>query len=156
VVKLSSFSLSVSKVINAPLPFVYAWCTDFKEDDYRITGEKKKISILEKKQNRYIISVVDKHGRRPLNAAKVVTLKPPNAWHLDWIGDEDDELADYRLSPVGKRGTRLMVRFKVKNKIPTAANRAQWEKHANYVWDKYVAALERDFSRVRVKARSRL
>jgi hypothetical protein len=152
--KLGSFSLFVSKVIDAPLRFVYAWCTDFREDDYKITGEKKKISILEKTKNRYIISVTDKTGRKPLNAAKVVTLKPPNSWHLDWIGDEDDEFADYRLSHLGKRNTRLSVTFKVKNKRPTAASRVQWTKHANDVWDKYAAALERDFySKARGRAR---
>jgi hypothetical protein len=150
--KLPSFSLSVAKVIRAPLPFVYAWCTDFREDDHKITGERKKISVLEKRKTRYIISVRDDKGRSPSYAAKIVTLQPPNAWHLDWIGDEDDENADYRLSRV-RHGTRLNVRFNVKSKVRNAANKVEWKRHANYVWDKYVAALEHDFSKGRRSAR---
>jgi hypothetical protein len=151
--KLPAFSLTLSKIFNAPVKFVYDWCTDFREDDYKITGEKKKISILEKTRNRYIISVRTLNGKS-LNAAKVVTLKPPNAWHLDWIGDEDDEFADYKLSKVGKRKTQLSVTFRVRNKMEIAANKVQWTKHANAVWDKYARQLERDYTRSRMRSRT--
>jgi hypothetical protein len=37
----------VSRVINAPLKFVYDWCTDFRENDNKIPGSRTRI-ILQK------------------------------------------------------------------------------------------------------------
>ena len=141
------FDCSVSRVINAPISFVYGWCTDFREDDNRITGEKKRIAILERARNRFIMSVRYKSHGKAMHAARVVTLRPPYSWHLDWIGDEDNETGDYRLTRLGNRKTKLNVTFRVRNNIPTAPGSREWEKHANSVWDKYVSALERDYQK---------
>jgi hypothetical protein len=40
--------IRVSKTINAPLRYVYEWCTDFREDDPQITGSKSQRKVLEK------------------------------------------------------------------------------------------------------------
>ena len=32
--------IRVSKTINAPLRYVYDWCTDYRETDPQITGSK--------------------------------------------------------------------------------------------------------------------
>jgi hypothetical protein len=144
--RLRAFSCSVSKTINAPLPFVYSWCTDFREDDDKITGAKSRISILQRTKTRFIISVKYKNDGKTMSAAKIVSLMPPNAWHLDWIGDEHNETGDYRLTGLGNRGTRLNITFRVQNKAPTAPGRVEWSRHANAVWDEYVAALERDYN----------
>jgi hypothetical protein len=138
------FQVSVSREINAPLSFVYAWCTDFRENDPKITGQKRRISILERNAQRIIMSVrYTSHGRI-MTAARIVTFKPPNAWHLDWIGDEHDETGDYELTSLRSRKTRLTVTFKVKNKNPKSLARLAFLKNINEVWDKYVAALEKD------------
>jgi hypothetical protein len=105
--RLRAFSCSVSKTINAPLPFVYSWCTDFREDDNKITGAKSRISILQRSRTRFIISVKYKNDGKTMSAAKIVSLMPPNAWHLDWIGDDDNETGDYRLTGLGNRGTSM-------------------------------------------------
>jgi hypothetical protein len=78
-----------------------------------------------------------------------VALHPPNAWHLDLAGQENDEIGDYRLTRLGQRKTRLDMTFKVKYKIIRAPTRQQESKQTNEVWDKYVAALERDYARSR-------
>jgi hypothetical protein len=141
------FTCFVSRTINAPLPFVYSWCTDFREDDNKITGAKSRISVLDRTETRFIISVKHKSKGKTFSAAKIVSLKPPNAWHLDWIGDEENETGDYRLTRLGNRKTRLNITFRVQNKVPTALGRVEWSKHANAVWDKYVAALEKDYNK---------
>jgi hypothetical protein len=140
---------SVSREINAPLSFVYAWCTDFRENDPKLTGQKRRISILERNAQRIIMSVkYTSHGRM-MTAARIVTFKPPNAWHLDWIGDEYDETGDYELTSFGVHKTRLTVTFKVKNKNRKSPARSAFLKNINEVWDKYVAALEKDYQSYR-------
>jgi len=82
-----------------------------------------------------------------MTAARIVTLKPPNAWYLDWIGDENDETGDYQLRSVGVRKTRLHATFKVNYKNHKSPTKLAFLKNLNKVWDKYVAALERDYAR---------
>ena len=86
-----------------------------------------------------------------MTAARIVTLKPPNAWHLDWIGDEHDETADYKLTSLKSHKTRLTITFKVKNKDPNFPARLAFLKNINEVWDKYVAALEKDHQSSRTR-----
>jgi len=80
-----------------------------------------------------------------MTAARIVTLKPPNAWHLDWIGDEYDETGDYRLRRVGVRRTRLDAAFKVDYKNRRAPSKLTFLKNIDELWDKYAAALESDY-----------
>ncbi len=70
---------TVSKNINAPLKFVYEWCTDFAEDDPKITGSKSQRIILEKTKNRavYVVNYKGADGERKFNV-NIVSLNPPN------------------------------------------------------------------------------
>jgi hypothetical protein len=81
------------------------------------------------------------------SAVDVVTFHPPRAWHLDFIGDEDDEVGDYVLTSLGPRKTRLDMSFTEHYKVRGAPTRAQDLKHTYEIWDKYVAALEKDYGR---------
>jgi hypothetical protein len=83
------------------------------------------------------------------SAVDVVTLYPPKAWHLDYVGDEDDEAGDYVLSSLGPRKTRLDMRFTEHYKVTAAPSKAQDIRHTHEVWDKYIAALEKDYARKR-------
>lgn len=84
------------------------------------------------------------HGR-VITAARIVTLKPPNAWHLDWIGDENEETGNYQLRSLGARKTRLHATFKVNYKYRRTTSKLVFMKNLNGMWDKYVAVLERDY-----------
>ncbi len=140
-----SFTVRVSRKIMAPLSFAYAWCTDFREDDPQISGQRRRIAILERAPNRLIMSARSERNGRIVTAARIVSLKPPNAWHLDWIGDEHNETGDYKLTRLSESTTRLNMTFKVHNKAPTASTKAAFVKEVNAVWDKYVPALESDY-----------
>ncbi len=137
----------VSKEINAPLRYVYEWCTDFHEDDPKITGSKSKRRIVEKTKKRavYVMIYEGADGKEKL-AVNYVTLKPPNAWSLEQFGEEDYETGEYRLKSLGKNRARIDMVFKEswKNiaKIPTIEEQVEG---TNRVWDRYVAALERDY-----------
>jgi hypothetical protein len=144
---MKTHSFRLSKTIHAPLPFVYDWCTDYRESDPKITKSKAKREILLKTKHRVIYTTAYKSGGRPKTAVNVVTLHPPKWWHLDFVGDEDEETGDYRLTKLGPRRTRLDMNFTEHYKIRAAPTKAQDLKHTHEVWDKYVAALEKDYTR---------
>jgi len=142
-----SHSFHVLKVIRAPLRFVFDWCTDYRDTDTQITGSKAKRKILMKSKHRVIYVTSYRNRGKQRNAVDIVTLFPPKGWHLDFVGDEDDESGDYVLASLGSRKTRLDMTFQEHYKIRNAPSKAADEKHTHEVWDKYVAALEKDYRR---------
>jgi len=132
-------------MINAPLKFVYNWCVDFREDDPKIWGSKTRRVILQKAKGRVIYMSTLRRRGTATSSVRIVTLKPLNAWHLDLVGQENDEIGDYRLTRLGPRKTRLDITFRVKYKIANAPTKEKDTEQTNEVWDKYVAALERDY-----------
>jgi hypothetical protein len=79
-----------------------------------------------------------------MTAARIVSLKPPDSWHLDWIGDEYLETGDYELTRLGDRRTRLKAVFRIEDD-PKTLKQSDFQKNGNAAWDKYVPALERDY-----------
>jgi hypothetical protein len=129
---------------------VYKWCTDFREDDNKITGSKNKRKILQKSPKRvvYVTTYFPKPGRSKVGV-NLVTLHPPNSWHLDFVGEEDDEIGDYHLTRLGPKKTQLDMRFFEKYKVRNAPAQAVDKKHTEELWAKYAAALEEDYAKTR-------
>jgi len=140
-------TVKVSKIINAPLRFVYDWCTDFREDDRKMIGSRRKRIILQKTKRRVVYNYIYRRRGKIRSAVNIVTLQPPKAWHLDSPGQDCDEIADYRLTTISPKKTRLDMTFKERYKISRAPTRAEDAKDLNEAWEKYVAALERDYAR---------
>jgi hypothetical protein len=145
----ASRSIRVSKIIHAPVRFVYNWCTDFRKDDNKLSGSKTKRIIIQKTKRRVIFISAFKWARRSRYGVQIVTLRPPNRWHLDYAGEEADEVGDYQLTELGPQRTRLDMTFKERYKIRGAPTRKEEIKQTNQVWDRYVAALEREYARSR-------
>ena len=141
-----SRTIHVSKIIKAPVGFVYNWCIDFREDDSKISGSKTRRIVLQKTKRRSVYISAFTWAGRSRYGVNVVTLRPPNRWHLDYVGEEADEIGDYRLTKLGPGRTRLDMTFKEKYKIRGAPTRKEEMKHTNEIWDRYVAALERDYA----------
>jgi hypothetical protein len=137
----------VSKTIRVPIAFVYSWCTDYRETDPKITGSKSKRRILLKTKQRAIYVSTYTSGGQPRSTVNVVTLHPPRSWHLDGIGDEIDANVDYVLTKLGRRKTRLDIAAAVHYKTHEVATKAQDAKEDSEVWDKYVAALEKEYGK---------
>jgi hypothetical protein len=137
----------VSKVINAPLRYTYEWCTDFREDDSKLTGSTSKRRIVEKTKKRavYVMVYQGADGKEKM-AVSYVMLKPPSAWSLEQFGEEDYETGEYRLKSLGKGKTRLEMVFKETwkdiAKIPTIEEQTDG---TNKAWDQFIAALESDY-----------
>lgn len=136
----------VTKTINAPLRFVYGWCTDYREDDNRITGSKTQFKILQKTKHRVIYLRTSERDGKPMIGVKMVTLRPPKSWYLDQVGEDEDAIGIYKLTRVGPEKTRLDMTFTEKYKISDAPSRKQDRNQTTQMWDKYVAALENDYA----------
>jgi hypothetical protein len=136
----------VAKTINAPLKFVYNWCTDYREDDNKLTGSKAQFKILQKTSRRVIyLRTVERDGKT-LIAVKMVTLRPPKGWNLDQVGEDENVIGVYRLTRTEPEKTKLDMKFTEKYKISDPPTKEQDRKQTDQMWDKYVAALEKDYA----------
>jgi len=144
-VKPINQTYKLSKKFNAPLDYVFKWCTDFREDDNKMVGSKTVRKILEKNRQRGIGRVRYKEGKGFAEGVRFVALHPPSAWHLDTCGD-GREVGDYKLTSLGKNKTRLQMRFTVTyDSKKDVEDRDEWEKDGDDHWTIYKKALEAEF-----------
>lgn len=137
----------ISKTFKAPKDFVFDWCTDFREDDYKMTGSTARRRFLERTKDRIIWVVKYKDGKRSVEGVRAVWLKPPNSWHLDTCGD-GRELGDYKLTELKNGKTRLDMIFNVTYDDPgEVESQVSWTKDANRNWSAYGKFLEQDYSK---------
>jgi hypothetical protein len=135
----------ISQKFDAPLDFVYSWCTDFREDDPKLVGSKTVRKIIEKSTERVIWRVRYKDGRGFQEGVRAVWLHPPSAWHLDTCGD-GREVGEYKLTRLGKSKTRLDMKFVVTYDSPKEVeDKKEWEADGKEHWKIYRKALEADF-----------
>ena len=136
----------VSKMINAPIKYVYDWATDFTEHDNSIWGGKYPKIILHKTRKNTIFAYYSKGADgKPKLAVRFVSLHPSTySWHLDYYGEEALETGEYKLTRLGTK-TRLNLIIKSKWKHGKGPSAKEFEKYANFVWMKYAEALEEDY-----------
>ena len=128
------------------MKFVFNWCTDFREDDPGLTGSKSQRKILEKTKKRAVYVSLYTGGDGNLKVGvNIVTLKSPVSWHLEFFGEEDDGIGEYKLVNLGKNKTKLNMVFKEKWKTETIPTIEEQVQSTSKVWNQYVAALEKDF-----------
>ena len=135
----------VSTTFRAPMDYVFQWCTDFREDDGKMTGSKAKKTFLERTGKRIVWVTNYKEKGKKKEGLRVVWLRPPDAWYLDTCGDQR-EIGEYRLSPKGKNKTRLDMKFQIgyesKDEVE---DRKKWEKDATEEWGIFRRYLEKDY-----------
>jgi len=135
----------LSETFDAPIDYVFAWCTDFREDDNKLIGSKTERTILEKTPERVVWRVRYKDGKGFAEGVRAVWLTPPNAWHLDTCGD-GREVGDYKLKALGKSKTRLDMKFLVTyDSKKEVEDKDEWEADGVKHWKIYKKALEADF-----------
>lgn len=144
--KAFSETYHVTETFNAPLGFVYKWCTDFREDDLKMVGSTTKRMILVRTK-RLVVWGTKLKGAKTYAGIRSVWLKPPNRWHLDAGGDKH-LTGDYRLTSIGKTRTRLDMNFtEISEDRRKVQSRKSWESETQEEWDAYVRYLERDYQR---------
>jgi hypothetical protein len=132
-----------------PKKFAYNWCTDFSTEDSNIVGAKFPRIMLEKTRKRAVYAgyKVGQDGK-PKLAVRVVTLSPKTySWHLDYFGEEDLEVGDYKLTGLGKNRTRFDIKLNNKWKHGKGPSSNEFAAETKAAWDKYAPALERDYKR---------
>ena len=136
-----------SETFNAPKDFVFNWCTDFREDDYKMTGSTARRRFLERTKDRIIWVVKYKDGKRSLEGVRAVWLKPPNSWHFDTCGD-GREVGDYNLSELKNGKTRLDMVFRVTYDDPSEVeSQAELTKGGKREWSIFRKFLEKDYKK---------
>ncbi len=137
----------ISETFDAPKNFVFDWCTDFREDDYKMTGSTARRQFLERSKDRIVWIVKYKDGKRSVEGVRAVWLKPPNSWHFDTCGD-GREVGDYNLRELRSGKTRLDMVFTVTYDDPSKVeSEAEWTKGAKQNWSVYGRFLEKDYKK---------
>ncbi len=147
----------VSVSFQAPLDFVFAWCTDYTPEDPGLEKEKYERKIIERTPRLVIFEDLEESKDGWDWQRAVVSLRPPNRWHMDGVGNNRDVEADYLLSSLPDGRTRLDLRWKRRPKVADATRRTKAEREASAkrAWARFAAALERDYNRTRRARRHR-
>ncbi len=136
----------VTKVIAAPIAYVYDWCTDYRADDGQYSRSKPRFRVLELRPDRVVRVRYSSPKTKPFAVAvEVVRLRPPNAWHLDQIDESDFNSVDYKLTRLGPKKTRLSITLVERWMVPTYPARSEWVRRASTFWDGLAAAMEASF-----------
>jgi hypothetical protein len=149
----------LSKIFDAPVDFVFKWCTDFREDDYKMKGtdhfeRTSRRKIIEKTANRVVwVITYTKEGRR-VEGIRAVWLTSPRSWHLETCGDHR-EIGDYKLTPINKNQTRLDMQFRERYSSPDEVkSEKEWKKNPKQNWDAFAKYLNADYRESRRHHRS--
>lgn len=138
------------KLVHVPLPFVFRWCTDYREDDDRLTDSiyhyRAQILLREPARVVRLITVPGRDRNRSIDV-EVITLRPPDRWRLDKMSISDDETGSYRLTRHGRMVTSIDMRFRKEWKAGRVPDRKRHRALFNRVWDRYVEFIEADYRR---------
>jgi hypothetical protein len=140
--------LRVSKVIEAPLKYVYDWSTDYRSDDSRLSRARPppRFRVVRLSPRRLLrIRLTTTSSRDPEVAVDLVRLSPPNRWHTDQIDEQDRESVDYQLTALGARRTRLDLLVTERWLIPEHLSSEETSRRVQGAWDRYAAEIESRF-----------
>ncbi len=138
----------MSTVIEAPLPYVYAWCTDYRPSDREFSraATRPRFRVVRLSPRRLLrIRTTPTGSGDPLVAVDLVRLSPPAAWHTDQIDETDRESVDYRLRRLGPRRTRLDLLVTERWLTPDFPSREELRERLSTVWNRYREAIESDY-----------
>jgi hypothetical protein len=130
---------------HAPPSFVYRWCTDFREDDDRITNDlyQYRAKILLREPDRTVRLVTTPGSDRNRNTdVEVITLVPPDRWKLTKYSFTDDETGRYRLRRLGPELTELEIVLRRRWKVRRRPNRERYRALFRRVWERYAERIE--------------
>jgi hypothetical protein len=132
----------LSKRIEAPLQYVYDWCTDFRTDDGKFSKSKPRYQVLRPSKDRVIRIRASGSPQSPVLALELIRLNPPKGWHVDQIDESDLETTEYRLTRLGPRRTRITLDIVERWMTAKHPSRSEWVEGAGRYWDGLVDALE--------------
>ena len=133
--------------LPAPLPFTYAWCTDYSPEDPRLEGEKYTRRILRRTRRRVVYEDLYDEPSGWMWSHMEVDLHPPNRWHAESVGSHRTWSIDYELSSRDDGTTELWFRGKRRATELAGKNppKAQLERELKGMWRNFGRALEKDY-----------
>ena len=142
---------------HAPLDFVFAWCTDYTPEDGALENENYARKIIERTPRRVIFEDLEESPSGWDWQRAIVSLRPPNRWHMVGVGNNRDVEADYVLSNLPRGRTRLDLRWKRMPRVADVKKRSKAEREASATraWKRFAVALERDYQKSRRSRRKR-
>ncbi len=143
----SSARYEFGGVFDAPLPFVYRWCLDYRPDDAKLSGEKFERKILDRSARTVVYEDLEEGEGGWRWSRIVVTKRPPNRWHADIRGSHRNWSLDYELDALPDGRTRLRARgVRTRTAIgePNPSRRTL-ERELREMWEHYGRALEKDY-----------
>jgi hypothetical protein len=145
----------VSAEFDAPMPYVFAWCTDFDPADDRREKDRYHRKVIERTARRVVFEDLVDSDRGWNWARHVVTLRPPNRWHSESVGSHREATIDYLLTALPGDRTRLDLRWR---RRPTAlattrVSRRSIERSTTQSWRNFARSLKKDYRKSRARRR---
>ena len=132
---------------RAPLPFVFAWCTDYTPEDPHLEGEEFTRRILARSRRRIVYEDLYDEPTGWMWSHYDVTVLPPRRWHADVAGSHRTWSIDYVLSERPGGSTELWFRGVRRATALAGKNppKAKLEQDLRGMWKRYGRALEADY-----------
>jgi hypothetical protein len=132
---------------RAPLPFVYAWCTDYTPHDAQLEGDDYIRRIVRRSAHKVVFEDLNELPSGWTWSHYEVDLRPPNRWHAEAVGSHRTWSIDYVLTSRGPGITELW--FKGRRRATELAGenppKAKFERELRGMWKRFGRALERDY-----------
>lgn len=137
----------VTVMFDAPLRFAYDWCTDFTPDDPRLEEEPYERRILKRSRRRVLYEDLEPADDGWHWARYDVTLRPPDRWHMESVGNYRSVVADYALTPIPGGRTEFHLRYRRRSgPLPSRAlSKAARERSLARTWQRFKSELEREY-----------
>ncbi|HUZ79722.1 MAG TPA: hypothetical protein VMV28_03790 [Thermoplasmata archaeon] len=147
----------IRRVFRAPLPFVYAWCTDYTNADRRLQGDPGSRQIIKKTSRSALYEDLNETPHGWMWSRQTVTFQPPDRWRATAIGNYRTWNLEHclRQLPDGRteftmRGERRATSLGVTNPPKTVL-----ERELQIMWRNLGNALERSYRALRPRTSSR-
>jgi len=136
---------------NAPLSFVFRWCTDYRAVDPSLEGEKYQRRVLERTRRKVVYEDLEELPGGWSWARHVVTLDPPDHWRSASVGNRRDFLLDYwlRRLPGGRTEMRFLGRRRATPLGGTNPSQRAFAASMASTWRRFGRELEREYRRSR-------
>ena len=141
----------VRVTFRAPLDFAFAWCTDYTPKDAALEGESYRRKVVERSGRRIVFEDLEEVKDGWVWSRDTVTLRPPNRWHMEGVGNRRDVTADYLLTTLTDGRTQLELRWRRHSNVPVAKPLTKAQREAGMLasWTRFARAMERDYRRSR-------
>ena len=131
---------------EAPIDYVYKWCTDYQEDDGKLRGASSSRNVVDRSKSRVVfIDHTNPGASDDKEKVRIITLKR-NSWSLVGFDEGSNITGNYRLQSLGKNSAMLKLKYTLTYKTRKLVSKKEMAEEDTRDWNYYKAALERDYS----------